>query len=57
MKVLGILGSHQRDGVNGQLLQAVLAGVGPEDDVSTIFLNDFQNFTGHGATKSGVRST
>ncbi|MEJ1324183.1 NAD(P)H-dependent oxidoreductase [Latilactobacillus sakei] len=42
MKVLGILGSHQRDGVNGQLLQAVLAGVGPEDDVSTIFLNDFQ---------------
>lgn len=49
MKVLGILGSHQRDGVNGQLLQAVLAGVGPEDEVSTIFLNDFQILPDTGA--------
>lgn len=37
MKILGVLGSHQRDGVNGQLLDAVLAGVKPEDDVEVIF--------------------
>ncbi|WP_367370065.1 flavodoxin family protein [Latilactobacillus curvatus] len=42
MKILGVLGSHQRDGVNGQLLDAVLAGVKPEDDVEVIFLNDYQ---------------
>ncbi|QFP79433.1 flavodoxin family protein [Latilactobacillus graminis] len=42
MKVLGLLGSHQRTGVNRQLLDAVLAGVQPDADVEIVFLNDYR---------------
>ena len=42
MKVLGILGSHRRDGVTAKLLDAVLNGVDPAHETATIYLEDYE---------------
>lgn len=41
MKVLGILASHQRDGLTAELLKTVLAAVPAPHTTETIFLDDY----------------
>ena len=41
MKVLGILGSHRRDGVTAKLVDAVLQGVDPANKTEIIYLEDY----------------
>lgn len=42
MKVLGILGSHQKEGINAQLMQQVLAGAKNDCQVDWLHLSDYQ---------------
>ncbi|WP_047999137.1 flavodoxin family protein [Lactiplantibacillus herbarum] len=47
MKVLGILGAHQADGVTAKLLQGVLKGAATAAETELINLNDYQLFPDH----------
>ncbi len=46
VKIIGIAGCYKRDGITKQMLDQVLANVGPENEVEQIFLLDHTIYPG-----------
>ncbi len=46
VKIIGIAGCYKRDGITKQMLDQVLANVGPENEVEQVFLLDYEIYPG-----------